>query len=333
MKLSICIPTYNFGQFIGETIESVRKQYLPGTEIVVLDGASTDDTRNVVTRLQVECPYVHYHFQPFKGGIDADMARCVALAQGEYCWLLSADDALSDGALSQIHGEIDSARDVYLCNRILCDKSLKPRRSQSWLTGNFGNFDINLADDKALLQYFGRAGSIGALFSYMSTIIFRRESWNRIAHDPALSGSNYAHVHRLFSMRSFHATMRYLGAPLVLCRGENDSFSSLGIVGRYLIDLRGFSLIAQLLFPNDARLRMCFKEVVNREHHWLTWVSIRSVTRNEIEWQQIRSALPDYGYSRLTIRAMEYLARLRHSASRVRILRIVVSLYRRFRPK
>lgn len=331
MKLSICIPTYNFGQFIGDAIESVRKQYLPGTEIVILDGASTDNTHDVVSRFQVECPYIHYHLQPFKGGIDADMARCVALAQGEYCWLLSADDALPDGALSKIHREMDSTRDVYLCNRILCDKNLKPRRPQSWLTGDFGDFDIKLADDNALLEYFYRAGSIGALFSYMSTIIFRRESWNRIANDPTVLGSNYAHVHRLFSMRRFHATMRYLATPLVLCRGENDSFSSLGLVGRYLIDLRGFNLIAQLLFPGDAQLRKGFKEVVNREHRWLTWVEIRSVTRKEMEWEKIRSALPDYGYSRLAIRAMEYLARLRYWASRVRILRIAVASYRRHR--
>jgi abequosyltransferase len=333
VKLSICIPTYNFGQFIGDAIESVRKQHLPGTEIVILDGASTDDTREVVSRLQVECPYIHYHLQPFKGGIDADMERCVALAQGEYCWLLSADDALLDGALSKIHSEIDSARDVYLSNRILCDKNLKPYGSQSWLTGNFGDFDVNLADDEALLQYFDRAGSIGALFSYMSTIIVRRESWNRIARDPALSGSNYAHAHRLFSMRSFHGTMKYLATPLVLCRGDNDSFSSLGLVGRYLIDLRGFDIISKLLFPHSAQLRMCFKEVVNREHHWLIWVEIRSVTRNEMEWQKIRNALPDYGYSKLAIRAMEYLANLRHCASRVRFLRSVVALYRRRRQK
>jgi abequosyltransferase len=331
VKLSICIPTYNFGQFIGDAIESVRKQFVPGTEIVILDGASTDDTRNVVSRLQVECPYVHYHYQPFKGGIDADIERCVALAHGEYCWLLSADDALLDGALSKIHREIDSTRDVYLGNRILCDKNLQPRRAQSWLTGDFRDFNVNLADDGALLQYFDRAGSIGALFSYMSTIIVRHESWNRIVRDPALSGTNYAHVHRLFSMRSFGGTMGYLASPLVLCRGDNDSFSSLGLVGRYLIDLRGFNLIARLLFPDDAQLRKGFKEVVTREHHWLTWVEIRSVTRNEMEWEKIRSALPDYGYSRLAIRTMEYLARLRYWASRVRILRIAVASYRRHR--
>jgi abequosyltransferase len=321
IRLSICIPTYNFGQFIGEAIESVRKQYLRGTEIVILDGGSTDNTRDIVARHQVECAYIRYELQPFKGGIDADMERCVALAQGEFCWLLSADDALVDGALRRIYSDIEAARDVYLCNRLLCDKDLNPQNPQWWLSEKFGDFDIDLSDDRALSQYFDRASSIGALFSYMSTIIFKRESWNRIAPDPALAGSNYAHIHRLFSMRNFQGKMKYLAAPLVLCRGGNDSFLTLGLLGRHLIDLRGFHLIAQLLFPRDARLRERFKEVVNREHHWVTWVWLRSVTPDDMQWQQIRRVLPDYGYGRLTIFAMECLARMPNGVTYAHIMR------------
>lgn len=325
VKLSICIPTYNFGQFIGNAIESVRKQHLPGTEIVILDGGSTDDTRNVVARYQAECPYIRYHFQALKGGIDADMERSIALAQGEYCWLLSADDALADGALQRIYGEIETARDVYLCNRLLCDKDLKPQRPQSWLAGEFGDFDVDLCDDGALSQYFGRAGSIGALFSYMSTIILRRASWRRIAPDPASMGTNYAHVHRLFAMRAIRGKMTYLAVPLVLCRGDNDSFLSLGVARRHLIDLRGFHLIALALFPQNARLRRSFKEVVNREHHWVTWVWLCSVTQEKSEWQEIRRALPDYGYGRLTIFAMECLARMPKGVTFAHFLHLLTS--------
>jgi O-antigen biosynthesis alpha-1,3-abequosyltransferase len=329
-RVSICIPTYNFGQFIGDAVESVRKQYLPGTEIVILDGGSTDNTRDIVARHQVECPYIRYQLQPFKGGIDADMERCVALAQGEFCWLLSADDALVDGALRRIYGDIETACDVYLCNRLLCDQDLKPRHQQSWLAGNFGDFEVDLGDDRALSQYFDRASSIGALFSYMSTIIFRRESWNRISAHPVLAGTNYAHVHRLFAMRAFQGRMKYLAAPLVLCRGDNDSFLSLGLVGRHLIDLRGFHLIAQLLFPHDVRLRGRFKEVVNREHRWVTWVWLRSVTHDETEWEKIRHALQDYGYARPTIFAMECMARMPRVVTCARILRKLASRF--FRP-
>ena len=119
MRLSICIPTHNFGRFLADALVSIRSQYVHGTEVLIFDGGSTDNTREVVERYQADCPYLRYHFQPVKGGIDADLAKSVELAKGEYCWLLSADDALADGALKRIHRELDSGRDVYLCNRVL----------------------------------------------------------------------------------------------------------------------------------------------------------------------------------------------------------------------
>ncbi|MBI4204627.1 MAG: glycosyltransferase family 2 protein [Betaproteobacteria bacterium] len=309
VRLSICIPTYNFGKFIGDAIKSVQGQYVASTDIVILDGGSTDGTREVVESYQAKCPYIQYHFQSFKGGIDADLARSVELAQGDYCWLLSADDALVDGALERIHRELDTGCDVYLCNRVLCDISLKPERSQSWLRGESPDFEMNLGDDAALFRHFGRAVSVGALFSYMSTIIFKRSSWALTEQAPEMMGTNYSHVHRLFSMRGFNGRMKYLAAPLVLCRSGNDSFMGLGVTGRYLIDMRGFDVAAHMIFPHDARLRSKFKDVVNREHRWTNWVWLRSVIKDEAEWAKVLHELKSYGYGTLTIFAIERFAK------------------------
>ena len=45
IKLSICIPTYNFGHTIGETLDSILTNNLDGVEIVILDGGSSDNTK------------------------------------------------------------------------------------------------------------------------------------------------------------------------------------------------------------------------------------------------------------------------------------------------
>lgn len=315
IKLSICIPTHNFGAFIRDTLDSVIKQAPPTVEIVVLDGASTDNTRQVVSAYQAAYPTVHYYYQPYKGGVDADIARTVELASGEYCWLLSADDALADGALRRIYEEIESGHDIYLCNRILCDRELEPRQPQSWLSEEQGDLDVDLDDDGALSRYFKQASSIGALFSYMSTVVFRRENWKRLEAPAELMGTNYAHVYRLFNMRSFGGKMKYLAAPLVLCRGDNDSFLSLGLAGRHYIDLRGFHLLAEALFQQSAQLRKQFKEVINREHHWVVWVWLRSIVKDQAEWERIRRVLPEYGYGRQVIFAIECLARIPHGVT------------------
>lgn len=49
-KLSICIATYNRGKFIGETLDSILVQMEPGVELLVVDGASPDNTPEVMAQ-------------------------------------------------------------------------------------------------------------------------------------------------------------------------------------------------------------------------------------------------------------------------------------------
>jgi abequosyltransferase len=109
LKLSLCIPTYNFGDFIGETLESIAKQDLTGVEIVVLDSASTDETPAVVAAYRERLPCLRYIRADRKGGIDRDLARVVEEAQGEYVCLFSADDIMRPGAVYTVAGELSFA--------------------------------------------------------------------------------------------------------------------------------------------------------------------------------------------------------------------------------
>src|SRR3954470_16861350 len=98
LKLSICIPTYNFGRYIEETLGSITCQLTPGVEVIILDGGSTDNTRERVEPWLAKASAIRYVGQSERGGIDRDIARVMDLAQGEYCWLFSADDVMKPGA-------------------------------------------------------------------------------------------------------------------------------------------------------------------------------------------------------------------------------------------
>ena len=100
MRLSIAIPIYNFADFIVETLDSIVAQDgADEIEIVVVDGASTDATPQVMADYRARHPAVRYERLPAKGGIDRDMATAFALTTGEYCWLFSGDDIMRPGAL------------------------------------------------------------------------------------------------------------------------------------------------------------------------------------------------------------------------------------------
>ncbi len=148
------------------------------------------------------------------------MAKAMELAQGEYCWLLSSDDALKSGAIGRILRETASGYDVYLCNRTECDIDLNPIYNRSWLSRNTDDAIFNLSSKSELLRYFGQAISIGALFSYMSSIVVLREKWNATGYDERFTGTHYAHAFRLLTMLIKGGQLKYIKDPLVLCGRE-----------------------------------------------------------------------------------------------------------------
>jgi glycosyltransferase involved in cell wall biosynthesis len=92
--VSVIIPSYNYGDFIGEAIESVLAQTYRNFEIVVVDDGSTDATQAVVARF----PAVHYLYQANQGIAVARNAG-IAASKGDYVVFLDADDKLLPGAL------------------------------------------------------------------------------------------------------------------------------------------------------------------------------------------------------------------------------------------
>src|SRR6267378_2332179 len=270
LRLSICVPTYNFGEFIGGTLESIiGQQTSDEVEIIVGDGGSTDNTAEVVKRYQAYFPRLTYHNFGKKSGVDLDLSKTVELARGDYCWLMSSDDVLRPGATQRVLNEITLGHTVYLLNRTMCDRTLRPVSSNnSWLSNGIADTVYHFSHKAELIAYLNASKSIGALFSYISSIVVSREKWSATGFDERFAGSNYAHVFRLFSMLTAGgSSLKYIKAPFVLCRGDNDSFLDKGLANRFRIDFDGYRLLGEVLFP-DYEIRNAFKAVMRRQHRW-----------------------------------------------------------------
>jgi glycosyltransferase involved in cell wall biosynthesis len=92
--ISVVIPCYNQGQFLGQAIASVADSSYAPVEIVVVDDGSTDGTAVLARAF----PEVRYHFQP-NGGLAAARNRGFRESRGELIVFLDADDRLAPGAL------------------------------------------------------------------------------------------------------------------------------------------------------------------------------------------------------------------------------------------
>ncbi len=307
IRLSICIPTYNFAEFIGETLQSILGQSPAGVEVLVLDSGSTDATPEIVRSFQQNFPALQYYRREKRGGIDKDLAETVSLARGEYCWLMSSDDTLIPGAIARVLDEIGLGHDIYLCNRVECDRNLLPVKERPWFPRRVGDSQFDLSARSDLLAYFDAAQSIGALFSYISSIVVRRSRWDEAGYDEVLGGTNYAHVFRLFSIARSGGRLKYISKPLVLCRGDNDSFRDKGQLNRFLIDLNGYQLLASRCFSGDEGAEHAFKAVMRREHAWFMLASLRSRVGDTCDWENCEEKLSSYGYSRAQLRMIRIL--------------------------
>ena len=85
--ISVVIPTYNNANFIGAAVESVLRQSVKPTEIIVVDDGSTDATNEVLKRYLDSVQYVR---QPNSGPAVA-RNRGIA-AQGDLVAFLDADE-------------------------------------------------------------------------------------------------------------------------------------------------------------------------------------------------------------------------------------------------
>ena len=95
-KISIVTPSYNQGQFIEETIESVVSQSYPNIEYIIIDGGSTDNTLEVIARHQDKMYY--WVSERDEGAADA-IEKGRRICTGELFNWLNSDDYLLPGTL------------------------------------------------------------------------------------------------------------------------------------------------------------------------------------------------------------------------------------------
>jgi len=328
IELSICIPTRNFGAYIRQTLDSIIKQQDERLEVVILDGGSTDETQAVVEARATRHTFIRYYRQPEAGGIDRDLATLVSMARGRYCWLMSADDVPMPGAVSRILEEIRSGCDVYLFNRIECDVELLPVTVKSWLEAGVRDLQVDFKDMEQVTRYFSQARSLGAIFSYISSITVSRDRWNRVGIDFNFAGTNYMHVNTILQMLKGEGTLRYIRDPLVWCRGGNDSFlesGDKGIVRRYLIDLDGYlRILSHQNYPPP--IRQAAFGVMRWEHAWIMWVRVAIRVDDSEKWRCISNKLRRFGYASAGLFLIGLLRRIECVVPIIRTLRRIRTL-------
>jgi glycosyltransferase involved in cell wall biosynthesis len=99
VSISIVIPSFNQGEFIEETLQSIFMQEGAEYEVLVFDGGSTDETTDVLNRYSERIAY--WESAPDRGQSHA-INRALERITGDVWMYLNSDDLLAPGALATV---------------------------------------------------------------------------------------------------------------------------------------------------------------------------------------------------------------------------------------
>jgi glycosyltransferase involved in cell wall biosynthesis len=103
-KISVITPSFNQGQFIEETIQSVLMQGYPNLEYLIMDGGSTDNTVEIIKKYTQHITF--WQSTPDKGQADA-INQGFSKATGDIlCWL-NSDDFFLPGTLLYVAQQLN----------------------------------------------------------------------------------------------------------------------------------------------------------------------------------------------------------------------------------
>lgn len=132
-KVSVVIPTHNYGRFLAESLDSVLAQDYDDYEVIVVDDGSTDETQQVLASYdgRVRCVCQRH------AGSAAARNTAIGVASGEMIAFQDADDVWLQGSLRQrvdmldMHPELGMVfADVTVVkgNQVLFPSFLKERK-------------------------------------------------------------------------------------------------------------------------------------------------------------------------------------------------------------
>lgn len=248
-RLSLCIATYKRARFIVETLTSIVRQLEPGVEVVVLDGASPDNTADVVARHAEGMAAVRYVREPVNSGVDEDYDKAVSAARGEYCWLMTDDDVLLPGAVARVLGAIADGPDLVVVNAETSTPDLARTIDERLL--HLSRDRVYDPDERE--AFFVDTAST---LSFIGAVVVRRSAW--LARDRAsYYGSLFVHVGVIFQQPPLGA-VRVLAEPLVRIRWGNAMWTSRGFeIWMFKWPALIWSFAA---YPETVRAEVCPRE-------------------------------------------------------------------------
>ncbi|MEO6731325.1 MAG: glycosyltransferase family A protein [Ferruginibacter sp.] len=102
-SVSVIIPNYNHARFLPQRIESVLEQSFRNFECIILDDASTDNSKTVIEQYAAQDARIAFYPSPANSGSPfIQWNKGVKLAKNDLVWIAESDDHCTPGLLQSL---------------------------------------------------------------------------------------------------------------------------------------------------------------------------------------------------------------------------------------
>ena len=226
-KVSVIVPNYNHARYLRQRIDSILAQTFQDFELILLDDASTDDSRDVLSP---------YSSDPHVRAIEANQTNSgsgfkqwnkgVRLARGEYIWIAESDDYAEPTLLERLVPVLDNEPKVvyaYCRSRRVsadCELSgfvdyyLKPFDRSRWTA------DYRADGREECRNFFARVNCV----PNASAVLFRKAVFDQVGGaDETL---RLCGDWKLWAAMALTGEVAYIGEPLNYFRFHDESVRS-----------------------------------------------------------------------------------------------------------
>ncbi len=100
-RLSVILPSYNYGKYLSEAIESILIQDYDDYEVILVDDCSTDNSPQISEHYAKQYPQIHYIRHSVNKGLVQTLLTGFKECSGDFIQYFSADDRYLPGFLSK----------------------------------------------------------------------------------------------------------------------------------------------------------------------------------------------------------------------------------------
>lgn len=175
--VSVVLPNFNHAKFLPARLESILKQTFTDFELILLDDASSDNSRQILSEVQ-DPRITHRIFNTENSGSPfIQWERGVRLARAPLIWIAESDDLCSHHFLETLVPGFSSSPDLALvyCQSAIIDETGNQIGSQLEWTSDLGSdrWETGFTNEGSaeISQYLLRKSTI----PNASGVVFRRE--------------------------------------------------------------------------------------------------------------------------------------------------------------